>query len=140
MDRSAAERFLADHHQGVLVTLRGDGRPQTSNIVYSFADGVARISVTDDRAKTANLRRDGRAVLHVLGETFWQYVSATGTAELSGLTTEPGDAVGRELLELFDAVSSEPHPDPDEFFRAMVDDRRLVVRFRPDGYAGQAGG
>ena len=78
MDADAAQSFLADRHQGVLVTLRADGRPQSSNIAFNFADGVARISVTDGRAKTKNLRRDPRAVLHVTGESFYQYVSATG--------------------------------------------------------------
>ncbi len=136
MDAAAAQSFLADRHQGVLVTLRGDGRPQSSNIAFHFADGVARISVTDGRAKTKNLRRDPRAVLHVTGDSFYQYVSAIGTAELSPVSTEPGDATGQELLELHDAVSAEPHSDPDDFFRAMVEDQRLVIRFRPDGYTG----
>ncbi|HEY5696914.1 MAG TPA: PPOX class F420-dependent oxidoreductase [Acidimicrobiales bacterium] len=136
MDAAAAQSFLADRHQGVLITLRADGRPQSSNIAFHFADGVARISVTDGRAKTKNLRRDPRAVLHVTGESFYQYVSATGTAELSPVSTEPGDATGQELLELHDAVSADPHPDPDDFFRAMVEDQRLVIRFRPDGYTG----
>ena len=136
MDAAAAQSFLAERHQGVLVTLRADGRPQSSNIAFDFADGVARISVTDGRAKTKNLRRDPRAVLHVTGESFYQYVSATGTAELSPVSTEPGDATGQELLELHDAVSAEPHSDPDDFFRAMVEDQRLVIRFRPDGYTG----
>jgi PPOX class probable F420-dependent enzyme len=136
MDASAAESFLADHNHGVLITLRSDGRPQSSNIAYAFSEGMARVSVTDDRAKTANLRRDGRAVLHVIGESFYQYVSATGTAELTDTSTEPGDDVGRELLALFEAVAGAPHSDPDEFFQAMVDDHRLVIRFRPDSFAG----
>jgi PPOX class probable F420-dependent enzyme len=136
MDVAAAESFLADHHQGVLITLRADGRPQSSNIAFHFADGVARISVTDGRAKTVNLRRDPRAVLHVIGESFYQYVAASGTVELSPVSTEPGDATGQELLELHDAVAAQPHSDPDDFFRAMVEDQRLVLRFRADGYAG----
>ena len=136
MDAAAAQSFLAGRHQGVLITLRADGRPQSSNIAFNLADGVVRISVTDGRAKTKNLRRDPRAVLHVTGESFYQYVSATGTAELSPVSTEPGDATGEELLELHDAVSADPHPDPDDFFRAMVEDQRLVIRFRPDGYTG----
>ena len=137
MDDAAARAFLADRHQGVLVTIRRDGSPQSSNIAYHVGpDGVARISVTDGRAKTANLRRDPRAVLHVTGESFYRYVSAAGVVELSDLSTEPGDATGRELLDLHDAVAPEPHPDPDEFFRAMVDDRRLVIRFTPTGFSG----
>ena len=136
MDADTAQSFLADHHQGVLITLRKDGSPQSSNIAFAVADGVARISVTADRAKTKNLARDPRAVLHVTGESFYQYVSASGTAELTPVSTEPGDATGQELLDLHDAVAAEPHPDPDEFFQAMVDDRRLVIRFTPDSYAG----
>ena len=138
MESAAAQEFLADNKTGVLIALRADGRPQSSNIVYSFADGVARISVTDSRAKTANLRRDPRAVLHVIGPSWWQYVSASGTAELTPLTLTPGDDVGKELLDLYNKVSDDPHPDPDDFFRGMVDDQRLVVRFRPDSYAGTA--
>ncbi|HYF45321.1 MAG TPA: PPOX class F420-dependent oxidoreductase [Acidimicrobiales bacterium] len=136
MDEAAARSFLGERHQGVLVTLRGDGSPQSSNIAYAFDGEVARISVTADRAKTKNLSRDPRAILHVTGESFYQYVSASGTAELSPVSTDPGDATGRELLELHDAVAPEPHPDPDEFFQAMVDDQRLVVRFRPERFTG----
>jgi hypothetical protein len=75
-------------------------------------------------------------VLHVVGDNWYQYVSASGTVELSPVSTEPGDDTGRELLELHDAVATSPHDDPDDFFRAMVDDHRLVLRFRPDGFAG----
>ena len=136
MDTQAAHDFLAAHHQGTLITIRGDGRPQSSNIAYSFTDGVARISVTDGRAKTANLRRDPRAVLHVTGESFYQYCSATGVAELSPVSIEAGDATGRELLDVFDSIASEPHPDPAEFHQAMVDDHRLVIRLRLEEFVG----
>lgn len=136
MDTTAAHDFLTAHHQGVLITIRADGRPQSSNIAYSFADGLARISVTDGRAKSANLRRDPRAVLHVTGESFYQYCSATGVAELTPVSTEPGDATGRELLEVFNDVASDPHPDPDEFHQAMVDDHRIVIRLRLEDFVG----
>lgn len=118
--------WLAERHQGVLVTLRADGSPQTSNVGYAVLDGVAKVSVTEDRAKTHNLRRDPRAVLHVIGDTFWQYQSVRATARLSPVSAEPGDAVGRELLALYEAISG-PHPDDQEFFQAMVDARRLVL-------------
>ena len=44
---------------GVLVTLKRDGRPQLSTVGYDYDSGrrVIRVSVTDDRAKTRNLRR-----------------------------------------------------------------------------------
>jgi PPOX class probable F420-dependent enzyme len=129
--------WLADRHQAVLVTLRADGSPQTSNVAFAVLDGVAKVSVTDNRAKTRNLRRDPRAVLHVLGDTFWVYASVTCTAELSPVSTVAGDEAGRELLEVYEAITGGPHPDPNEYFEAMVTDQRLVLRLTLDSAVGQ---
>lgn len=120
--------WLADRHQAVLVTLRGDGSPQTSNVAFAVLQGVAKVSVTDGRAKTRNLRRDPRAVLHVLGDSFWQYVSISAAADLSPVSTAPGDEVGQELLAVYEAITGAAHPDPAEYFEAMVTDQRLVLR------------
>jgi PPOX class probable F420-dependent enzyme len=128
--------WLAARHQGVLVTIRTDGSPQSSNIGYAVLDGVVKVSVTDDRAKTRNLRRDPRAVLHVIGDSFWEYVSVRVTAELSAVSTAPGDEVGQELLRLYNEVAPEPHPDPQEFFEAQVSDKRLVLTLTPVSAAG----
>lgn len=126
----AVAAWVASRTQAVLVTLRADGSPQTSNVLYDGTGGVVRVSVTAGRAKTHNLRRDPRAVLHVLGETFWEYAAVRVTAGLGAVTTEPGDAAGRELLELYERLSG-PHPDPQEFFAAMVAEQRLVLRLVP---------
>jgi PPOX class probable F420-dependent enzyme len=128
--------WLAARNQGVLITLRSDGSPQSSNVGYGVLDGVAKVSVTDDRAKTRNLRRDPRGVLHVIGDSFWQYVSVRVTAELSPVTTTPGDDVGQELLRLYDSIAPTPHPDPREFLEAMVSERRLVLSLTPVSAAG----
>jgi len=130
--------WLAGRHQAVLVTLRADGSPQTSNVAFAVLDGVAKVSVTDGRAKTANLRRDPRAVLHVLGDSFWQYASVRVTAELTPVSTVAGDEVGQELLQVYEAASGSTHPDPAEFFEAMVTDKRLVLRLTPISATSQA--
>lgn len=120
---------LEDRHQAVLVTLRKDGSPQTSNIAFTLKDGVARISVTADRAKTKNLARDPRCLLHVLSEdSFYEYAAMPATATLGPVTTEPGDDAGKELLEVYEAITGKQHPDPEEFYAAMVTERRLVLR------------
>lgn len=129
--------WLADRHQGVLVTLRSDRSPQSSNVGFAVQDGVALVSVTDDRAKTRNLRRDPRAVLHVSGDSFWVYASIRVKAEVGPVTTEPGDAVGQELLQLYERVAAKPHPDPQEFFQAMVTEKRLVLRLELLSAVGQ---
>jgi PPOX class probable F420-dependent enzyme len=125
-----ARTFVADHHWGVLVTLKwSDGRPQLSNVAYALIDGEVRVSVTDTRAKTANLRRDRRVCLHVTSDDFWTYVVVEGTARLSPIAAEPGDETCRRLLELYEAISDKPHDDPDEFHAAMVDESRLELSF-----------
>src|SRR4051794_31031883 len=59
--------FLAAARQGVLVTIKRDGRPQSSNVVYGYDAGTGRVrvSVTADRAKTRNATRDARVAVHV---------------------------------------------------------------------------
>ena len=132
MELADALAFAAARHQGVLVTRRRDGRPQLSNILYATDDaGTVRISVTETRAKTKNLRQDPAASLYVPGDSFWAYVVLDGTAELSATTTAPDDDAAEELVALYRAVRGEAHPDWAEYRAAMVQERRLVVRLHP---------
>src|SRR5699024_5531946 len=68
-----------------LATIKRDGWPQLTNVSYHYdrADHTIRVSVTDERAKTKNLRRDPRASFHVTGADGWSYVVAEGIATLS---------------------------------------------------------
>lgn len=88
-------------------------------------EGVLRVSVTSDRAKTRNRQRDPRAVLHVLGETFWEYASLTVRAELGPVSTERGDEAGKVLLDLYQRISGE---------------QRLVLSLHPLSAVGQGFG
>ena len=115
----------------VLVTLKADGRPQSSNVFVSTDErGVLRVSLTDDRAKTRNLRRDPRVSLHLVSEDFWSYVVVEGDADLSPVAQTPDDATCDELVAYYRAARGE-HPDWDEFRRVMVEERRVVLRVRP---------
>jgi len=140
MELDEALAFAGERRQGVLTTVRRDGRPQLSNILYLLdRDGTARISVTDSRAKTRNLRRDPRASLYVVGDTFWAYAVLDGTAELTPVATGTGDAVVEELVEMYRRMQGE-HPDWDEYRRAMVAEGRLVVRLRVEHAYGMIAG
>ena len=125
--------LIAGQRQGVLVTLRQDGWPQLSNVNYAWypEEQTIRISTTDDRAKTSNMRRDPRVSFHVTTGDFWSYVVADGRAELSAVARDPHDAAVEELVELYRAVQGD-HPDWDDYRAAMVRDRRLVVRLRAE--------
>ena len=131
MELADALSFARGRRQGVLTTIRFSGRPQLSNIVYTLGDDVARISVTDSRAKTKNLRRDPRASLYVVGDDFWSYVVLDATAELTPVAADPADETVDELVAFYRAVAGE-HPDWDEFRRDMVGHGRLTVRLHFD--------
>ncbi|GHH84266.1 PPOX class F420-dependent enzyme [Streptomyces sulfonofaciens] len=113
----------------MLTTIKSDGRPQLSNVVYTYDPDarLVRMSVTAGRAKTANLRRDPRASLHVTTPDFRTYAVAEGMAELTAAAADPRDATVAELIEVYRALAGE-HPDWEDYRRAMVADRRLVVR------------
>jgi PPOX class probable F420-dependent enzyme len=130
--------FVAEHRWGVLATIKGDGRPQLSNVGYSYdAEAqLVRVSVTDSRAKTRNLRADPRVTLHVASKDFWTWVAVEGTAELTPVAADPNDDTVEELVTYYRGINGE-HPDWDEYRAAMVTDRRLVVRFRPEHAYGQ---
>jgi PPOX class probable F420-dependent enzyme len=119
--------YLQSHHHAVLVTRRADGRLQTSPIVCGVADGQVVISVTRDRAKTRNARRDPRVTLCAISDEFYgPWVQVDGTAEVVDLP-EAMDG----LVELYRSISGE-HPDWDEYRAAMVADGRCLLRITPE--------
>ncbi|MFF5012689.1 PPOX class F420-dependent oxidoreductase [Streptomyces sp. NPDC001165] len=127
--QDALLKLLSETRGGVLVTLKSDGRPQLSNVSHAYYpdERVIRISITDDRAKTRNLRRDPRASYHVTSQDRWAYTVAEGTADLSPVAEDPYDETVEELIRLYRDVLGE-HPDWDDYRAAMVRDRRLVLR------------
>ena len=137
MDLDTALSWTAGRTEAAIITIRRDGRAQSSDISYALSDGLFRISITDGRAKTANMRRDPRVVLHLSDRTSWSYLSFDGTVELSPVATEPGDATCDALVEYYQSLAGQPHPDWNEYRLAMVDERRLIVRFTPTSVVGQ---
>ena len=121
--------LIADNSLGVLATIKRDGRPQLSNVTYHLDPRALTIdvSVTEPRAKTRNLRRDPRASLLVSSEDGWAYAVAEGTATLSEPAASPDDDTVESLITLYRSVAGE-HPDWDEYRRAMVVDRRVLLR------------
>ena len=130
--------FVAGNTWGVLATVKRDGRPQLSNVGYAYdrEQRLFRVSVTADRAKTRNLAEDPRVTLHVASKDFWTWVAVEGTADLTPVAADPHDDTVAELITYYRGINGE-HPDWDEYRAAMVADRRLVVRFRPEHTYGQ---
>ncbi|MFJ6615372.1 PPOX class F420-dependent oxidoreductase [Streptomyces sp. NPDC091289] len=139
--QEALLRLIGEHDGGVLVTLKQDGRPQLSNVNHAFSpeERVIRVSITEGRAKTRNLRRDPRASYHVTSDDRWAWTVADGTAELTPPAAAPDDATVEALITLYRDLKGE-HPDWDDYRRAMVQDRRVLLTLHIDHVYGQQRG
>ena len=75
MELDQALGYARSQRRAVLITLKSDGRPQSSNVSeWTDAEGIVHVSVTDTRAKVRNVRRDPRVSIDVTAEDFWSYV------------------------------------------------------------------
>jgi PPOX class probable F420-dependent enzyme len=132
MDLDTAVDFARTTRQSVLTTVRRNGRPQLSNVLHHVTDdGVVRISITADRAKFRNLVRDPWAALHVSRDDFFAYAVLESDVELTPVSDSPDDATVAELVELYRSLAGE-HEDWDAYRAAMVAERRVVARLRPN--------
>jgi PPOX class probable F420-dependent enzyme len=132
--------LLSSTENGVLVTIKRDGRPQLSNVTFGF-DRDSRtvvVSITEDRAKARNLRRDPRVSLHVTTPGFDAWVVLEGVAQLLGPARAVDDPATEALVQVYRSIRGE-HPDWDEYRRAMVEQSRVVMSFVVEHSYGQAG-
>ena len=120
--------LIGGNSLGILATIKRDGRPQLSNVSYYFDPRALaiQVSITEPRAKTRNLRRDPRASIHVSSDDGWSYAVAEGDAVLTPPAAAPDDDTVEALIALYRNIAGE-HPDWDDYRRAMVEDRRVVM-------------
>ncbi|MGW0604677.1 pyridoxamine 5'-phosphate oxidase family protein [Streptomyces sp. NPDC002644] len=138
---AALSRLLAQQRFGTLATVKKSGHPHLTTMLYHWDPEarVVRFSTTADRVKLRHLRREPRAALHVQGGDPWSFAVAEGEAEVSDVTTTPGDAVGRELLAVVPEEARPATPeDEDAFLAQLVAERRVVVRLKADRLYGTA--
>jgi PPOX class probable F420-dependent enzyme len=120
-----ARAFLKDNHNAVLATFRRDGRPQLS-VVGATVDEQGRviISTRQTAIKTKNLRRDPRVSVIIMSPGFYgDWAQVEGTAEI----VEQPEAI--ELLVDYYRRMAGEHGDWDEYRAAMVEEKRVLVRF-----------
>jgi PPOX class probable F420-dependent enzyme len=120
--------LLAESRIGVLATIKANGLPQLSPITpfYDREAGVIYVSMTEGRAKTANLRRDPRAALEVTRSDGWAWATAEGTVTLTGPGTDPDGPEVEALVDYYRRAAGE-HPDWAEYRSVMVSDRRVLM-------------
>ncbi|MDT4998172.1 MAG: hypothetical protein QOK12_277 [Mycobacterium sp.] len=120
--------LLSESRIGVLATIKANGLPQLSPVTpfYDRQADVVQVSMTDGRAKTANLRRDPRAALEVTSADGWAWATAEGSVTLTGPGTDPHGPEVEALVDYYRAAAGE-HPDWDEYRSVMVSDRRVLM-------------
>jgi PPOX class probable F420-dependent enzyme len=125
VDVAAAQEFLRDNHHAVLSTSRADGRSQLSPVTAAVDDeGRVIISTREPAMKVRNLRRDPQVSLVAFTDRFYgDWVQVEGTAEIIALPE------ALDLLVDYYRRAAGEHPDWDEYRAAMVEQRRVIVRF-----------
>jgi PPOX class probable F420-dependent enzyme len=125
--------LLAESRLGVLATIKADGRPQLSPVMpfYDQEAGVIYVSMTEGRAKTANLRRDPRATLEVTSPDGWAWATAEGMATIIGPGADPHGPEVEALVDYYRTAAGD-HPDWDEYRSVMVSDRRVLMTMTVD--------
>lgn len=126
--------YLAEHGLAVLGTGRRDGSPQLSLVTYLFDGAQALVSITKDRAKYWNVRRQPRVSLLVADGR--RQVIVYGEAEI--LEGRPRD----EAIIAIRAHQGDPLPgdyDLDRFSRRLDELQRVVLRITPERVLGLEG-
>lgn len=120
--------LLAGARLGVLATIKASGLPQLSPVTpfYDRRAGVIFVSMTQGRAKTANLRRDPRAALEVTTGDGRAWATAEGSVTLTGPGDAPDSPAVEALVDYYRSAAGE-HPDWDEYRSVMVSDRRVLM-------------
>ncbi len=123
-----ARAFLRDNHRCVMGTIRKDGGVQLSPVLVVMRDDSSiLISSRETAIKTKNLRRSPRAFLCVFRDSFFgQWVQLEGQVDIQSLP----DAM-HGLVEYYRLASGE-HPDWDEYRRAMINEKRVLITMTPD--------
>ncbi len=128
ISRADHDTLLATSRLGVLATIKSSGLPQLSPVApfYDAEAGTLQVSMTEGRAKTANLRRDPRAALEVTSSDGRAWAVAEGPVTLVGPGTDPHGFEVEALVSYYRSAAGE-HPDWDDYRAAMVADRRVLM-------------
>ncbi len=121
-------RFVAENHRAVLATRRRDDSPQLSPVTVGADDGGKLVVSSRETAiKVKNLRRDPRASVCVMNDSFYgPWVQVDGTAEVVSLP-EAMDG----LVAYYRQIAGE-HPDWDDYRAAMQREQRVLISITPE--------
>jgi PPOX class probable F420-dependent enzyme len=127
VNRDELLEFITTRHHAIVITTRGDGRPQASPVTCGVDDqGRIVVATYPERAKTRNARRENQVSVLFLSDDFGgPWVQVDGTAEVLDVP----DAV-EPLVDYYRSISGE-HPDWAEYRAAMLKQGKSLLRVTP---------
>ena len=126
-------QFIYDSPQGVLTTYRRNGKAQMSIVtVRPHPEGVA-VSITENRIKFKNLRRNPACSILISAADWWSgFIVIDGTAELTWSGNADPEALRLARREIYSATTRRRAADWDEYDCLVDADRRVALLIRPE--------
>jgi PPOX class probable F420-dependent enzyme len=131
----AQEAYLNSHDLCVLGTARKDGSPQLSMVNYVYDGSHLLMSVTKDRAKYPNIKRNPR--VSVLVHDGRKQVIVYGTAEVFE-GAERDEMIKRLREHMGNPLP--PDTDPARFSASLDRLKRIAIRVTPEKVLGDPNG
>jgi len=122
MNIDEALSFARDAKRAILGTINADGTPHLVPVFAAVNDDKLEVSTPRTTVKARNISRDPRVTL-AFGIRPW--VAIAGTARVVT------DDLPSRLREYYRLASGE-HPDWDDYDRAMVEEKRLLLEITPE--------
>lgn len=133
MEFNEVIQFLATHHRGLISTKTKRGSIHSSVVVCGpYKGNAAFVSVYPRSQKIKNLRRDDTCTVLAVSKDWTSYVSIEGRAKLYDYVNTDSRKMHFLLREVYMACSNTPHPDWEDFDKAMVRQEAVVVLVVPD--------
>lgn len=125
-------QFLTQNHNAVLTTFRRNGTAQMSIVTCGLYGDAVAFTVSGVPSKLANLRRDPRCSILVSQPDWWGYVVLQGTARLFSPGFTDPDELRQVLRDVYQVASGQPHPDWNDYDRAVAADSRSAIVVIPE--------
>jgi len=124
--------FLENNRSAAMITIAQDGMPRAVRVGVAVVDGKLWSSGTQDRVRTARLRRDPRCTLFVFDK---QYAYLTLETTVNILDGDNAPELNLRLMRLMQNKPTGPlnwfgqELETEAFLQKMAEQKRLVYEF-----------
>ena len=131
MDYNEALPFLQANNLGVVTTVGKSGRVQATVVSAGAYDGKVVYTCREEQIKVKNVRNGSRSTVTIVRPDNRRYVTVEGPAVAIGWdNTSPEELL--PLLQNVQQAVGRKVGEPEEFERAMRNDRRTIIFVTPE--------